>query len=89
MFYLLKQEGKFSGAGAYLYLDEVPNIKFGQKNFKQILESNPELQKAFANACYELLSKFLSDTRAIRAEENNAYSNITDMINSMGNSDIA
>ena len=88
LFYLLKQEGKFSGAGAYLYLDEVSDIKFGQKNFKQVLESNPELQKAFANTCYEVLSKFLSDTRAVRSEENNAYSNITDMINSMGNSDI-
>ena len=34
LFELLKQEGAFSGAGAYQYLDDCPDIKFSQKTFK-------------------------------------------------------
>ena len=84
LFYLLKTEGVFKGAGAYLFLDEVPDIKFSQKNFKSILESSPELQKAFANECYKVLSKYLSDTRNVASDNNMAYDNISDMIGAMG-----
>ena len=84
LFYLLKTEGAFKGAGAYLFLDEVPDIKFSQKNFKSILESSPELQKSFANECYKVLSKYLSDTRNVASDNNMAYDNISDMIGAMG-----
>lgn len=84
LFYLLKTEGVFKGAGAYLFLDEVPDIKFSQKNFKSILESSSELQKAFANECYKVLSKYLSDTRNVASDNNMAYDNISDMIGAMG-----
>lgn len=85
LFQLLKTEGRFKGAGAYLYLDAVPDIKFGQKNFKSILENSPELQKAFAEECFALLSTYLSDTRSIRVDNNNASLNISNMIANMGN----
>lgn len=64
LFHLLKTEGKIGGAGAYLYLDCRPDIKFSQKNFKNELATNPELQQAFAVTCKEVLEEFLSDTRA-------------------------
>ena len=88
LFQLLKTEGKFKGAGAYLYLDGAEDIKFGQKNFKSQLEAYPELQKAFAKACYELLSGYLSDTRSIGAQISSAFSNVTDMISAMGNGEM-
>lgn len=84
LFQLLKQEGKFQGAGAYQYLNGAPDIKFSQKNFKSILESSPELQKAFAEECYSVLSSFLSDTRNVSKNENSLVNNIFDMVNSIG-----
>lgn len=84
LFYLLKQEGVFKGAGAYLYLDGAPDIKFGQKNFKSIIENSPELQNAFAEECYKLLSKYLSDTRNRSNVLNTAYNNIVSAFNKMG-----
>lgn len=88
LFYLLKQEGIFSGAGAYLYLDSVPDIKFGQKNFKQVLESSPELQNAFADECYKLLSTYLSDTRSADAMGNAVYDNISSIFSNLGNREL-
>jgi RecA/RadA recombinase len=83
LFQLLKQEGRFKGAGAYLYLDGAPDIKFGQKNFKKIIESNEELQKAFANECFELLNTYLSDTRTISRRENSVADNIKNIIENL------
>ena len=88
LFYLLKSEGVFKGAGVGMYLDSAPNIKFSQKNFKTVLESSPELQKAFAQECYGILSKYLSDTRAIGASISSAYQNISSMISSYGSTEI-
>lgn len=88
LFQLLKSEGRFKGAGAYLYLDDAPDIKFGQKNFKQQLESSPELQKAFAKECFALLSTFLSDTRNASCDNSTASTNIMNMINDMGTENI-
>jgi RecA/RadA recombinase len=89
MFQLLKNEGAFSGAGAYLYLDECPDIKFGQKNFKEVLNSSPEFQRAFAKLIFVTLSKFLSDTRAVQeSNENSASENIMNMISEMSMSNL-
>ena len=89
LFQLLKSEGRFKGAGAYLYLDGAEDIKFGQKNFKSQLEAHPELQKAFAVACYDLLKGYLSDTRSVSADNSNASQNIMDMISGMANGEAA
>lgn len=85
LFQLLKQEGVFKGAGAYLYLDACPDIKFGQRNFKTVISGSEELQRAFATECFNLLSKYLSCTRVARQETNSPAMNIFNMINSMGN----
>lgn len=81
LFHLVKTEGKFSGAGAYLYLDECPDIKFGQRNFKTILEDSPELQQAFAKVCYDILREYLSETKAAEISNSNASANIINLFN--------
>lgn len=87
LFHLLKTEGVFSGAGAYQYLDDAPDAKFSQRNFKDVLAKSPELQKAFAKACYKILSTYLSETKAVEADVSEVSSNINSMFNSfaMGN----
>ena len=79
LFHLLKTEGRISGAGAYLYLADCPDIKFNQGSFKATLESSPELQEAFAKECYNLLKTFLSDTKSAELNESSASSNISSM----------
>jgi hypothetical protein len=88
LFQLLKSQGSFSGAGAYLYFDDCPDIRFGQRNFKEKLAESPELQKAFAKACYKTLSPMLSETKAVYAENNVTLDNVTDMFNQFANEDI-
>lgn len=61
MYHYLKQEGLVSGAGARMFFEDAPDIKFSQKEFKNVLNSNPELQKVFVRTCSEALDKLLSD----------------------------
>ena len=86
LFHLIKSEGLFKGAGAYLYLDDCPNIKFSASSFKETLENSEELQAAFAKVAYNLLSTFLSDTRAVSEDNSKAACNISNMFDkfSMG-----
>ena len=85
LFELLKTEGKFSGAGAFQYLDSEPNIKFAAKNFKEKFEQSPELQRAVAQASYEVLSEFLSETKRADAAMDNALNNLNSIFAEMGN----
>ena len=64
LFYFLKSNGALGGAGRSMYLENCPDIRFSQKEFKDKLLESTELQKAFAELCHEYLSKLLSDTRA-------------------------
>ena len=84
LFMLLKNEGKLSGAGAYLYLDECPDVKFSQRNFKDQLESHKDLREAFTKKCYEVLCTFLSDTKNRHYEENSLEDDIFNSISDMG-----
>lgn len=87
LFHLLKTEGILQGSGVY-YLESAPDIKFKQKNFKEVLENSPELQKAFAEECFKILSTFLSDTKTVSANNNTASFNINNIVNSMGTEQI-
>lgn len=60
MFQLLKEKGYVQGAGAYLYLAGYNDIKFSQKNFKNKLYENVELQQAFAKVSYEALMELIN-----------------------------
>ncbi len=61
MYHYLKQEGLVSGAGARMFFEDEPEIKFSQKEFKNVLLSNPDLQRVFVKTCKESLDKLLSD----------------------------
>lgn len=81
LYQLIKDEGKVGGAGAYMYLNSLPDVKFAQKNFKKTLYSNQDLQVAFSKECNEVLSSLLSDMRVERYEESDQPSfNINDLI---------
>lgn len=60
MFQLLKEKGYVQGAGAYLYLAGYNDIKFSQKNFKNKLYENVELQQAFAKVSYDALMELIN-----------------------------
>lgn len=83
LFHLIKTEGRIKGAGAYSYLENAPDIKFSQKTFKNVLDNSPELQKAFAEECFNILSKFLSDTRVKSIENTTTSDNIINLINQL------
>jgi hypothetical protein len=83
LFHLLKTEGRFSGAGAYLYLDDVPDVKFSQRNFKSVLQSNVDLQKAFAKECYNVLSGYLSETKRAEVSISDSIANINSIFDDM------
>lgn len=83
LYQLLKDEGRIGGAGSYMYLQSLPEVKFAQKNFKKVLASNPELQQAFSKECLMVLSTFLSDMkveRYIEDQESSPKLDINDMI---------
>lgn len=88
LFHLLKTEGRFSGAGAYQFLDDAPDAKFSQRNFKEVLSKSEDLQKAFAKECYNVLSGYLSETKAAEADVSSVSENINNMFNSFATAEI-
>ena len=84
LFMLLKNEGRLKGAGAYLYLEDCPDVKFSQRNFKDQLENHKDLREAFSKECYNVLCTFLSDTKNRHFEENSLEDDIFNSINDMG-----
>ena len=62
MYHYLKTQGFVSGAGARMYFDELPDVRFSQKDFKTTLYDSPELQRVFAMKSREALDPLLSDT---------------------------
>jgi len=68
LFVMLKNAKRINGAGAYLYIGDLDSIKFSQKNFKEKLHENLELQKVFMDEVIALLKKDL-DTSVIDISE--------------------
>lgn len=64
MYHFLKINGCVAGAGRSLYLESCPDVRFSQREFKNTLMNNTELQHAFAATCKEELTKLLSDTKS-------------------------
>ena len=84
LFQLVKEDGRFlGGAGAYLYMKELPEEKFAQKTFKEKLEASTELQQVFAKAAYTILSAYLSDTKVVQKDLSTASSNIINIFNEL------
>lgn len=80
MFHFLKTRGALSGAGK-MYFEDLPDVKFSQREFKQVLQESPELQKVFALKCREYLDPLLSDVENKQISEESV--NISDLVNSL------
>ena len=61
LFYFLKSEGAFKGAGAYLYLDGHDDKKFSQGTFKEKYLNDPELREAFHQTVVPYLKKLVPE----------------------------
>lgn len=86
LFVLLKDNGRIRGAGIGLYIDDRNDMKFSQKNFKEKMANNPELQEVFMKAVIEVLKSQL-DTDVKESIDNNNYdisNRILGEINSIG-----
>ena len=79
IYQFLKAEGCIGGAGRSMYLEDAPDIKFSQKEFKTKLMENPELQKAFVQTAKNAMDKLLSDTKN-QEEENKEIFDINSAI---------
>lgn len=79
LFIMLKNAGKVKGAGAYLYFDGAPDIKFSQKQFKDKLYSNKDLYEVFMNTVMEELKTFVIDSKT--EEETSISSTSIDIMN--------
>lgn len=86
LFLLLKENKRLKGAGAYLYLEELPNVKFAQKQFKQKLAENVELQNAFNKELSQILLKMVSQGCV---EENTEKSVVSKNLFNLMNEEIA
>lgn len=62
LFYFLKTQGCVGGAGKSMYLENAPDIKFSQKEFKEELLRNTDLQAAFTDMVRQNLEPLLADT---------------------------
>ena len=78
VFHLLKSEGKVCGAGAHLYFESAPDIKFSMKDFKNKLIENEDLRLAFAKESRDVLDTFLFDVE--NAKSNIVSFNLNDMM---------
>ena len=58
---LLKNNGRISGAGAFLYITGHSDMKFAQKNFKEKLHTDPEFAKIFYDEVINILMTMIPD----------------------------
>ena len=74
-----------------MYLDDCPDIKFSSSTFKEQFATYPELQKAFADAVYKLLSTYLSETRSVSVDDEalSIEAQFEEAFNNFGNVSIA
>lgn len=79
LFDLLKDNKRVGGAGAYLYFNCRPDLKFSQKQLKSKLAENPELQKAFATEANAVLQELIYDPGIPEERVRKTY-NINDII---------
>ena len=64
-----------------MYFDELPEVKFSQKEFKTVLAGSKELQLVFAKKCREYLDPLLSDT--LNKEIQTEIVDISALVNSL------
>ena len=87
LFVMLKNAKKINGAGAYLYIGNLSEVKFSQKTFKQKLHENAEFRNAFINEVITLLREDLDkddNTQSVNSYIDYSLSDdILSMVNDM------
>ena len=68
VYQFLKDQGLIEGAGKSMYFHGYPEAKFSQKEFLSKLQTEKDLQIAFATVAREALTELLSDTSREKAE---------------------
>lgn len=81
LFLLLKENKRLKGAGAYLYLEGLPTVKFAQKQFKQKLAENVELQDVFNRELSQILLKMVSQSSEENTERSVVSKNLFSLMN--------
>ena len=76
LFMMLKENNTFEGAGAYLRLPGLEDVKFSQKNFKQTLYTNTEFYNKFIEICLNLLREQLLNRYNARKEMERVKSDV-------------
>ncbi len=69
VYQFLKDQGLVDGAGKSMYFHGFPEAKFSQKEFLAKLQTDKDLQTAFATVAKNALMELLSDTSREKAEE--------------------
>lgn len=88
LFVMMKNEKRINGAGSYLYIGDRNDIKFSQKNLKNLLETNDEFRHIFIEEAVNLLKDMLDRYDTEDNGYKNNYSISSEIINFI-NEDIA
>lgn len=90
LFMYLKENGLIEGAGAYLHLPN-SDIKFSQKQFKDVLYSNEDFYNTFVNTCFQSLTQDMLRRESRKRVEDkivsgmkSPYEAILQQVNNMG-----
>lgn len=84
LFVLLKEKGRVNGAGAYLYLGDRSDIKFAQKNFLTLINTNEEFRNIFIKEVYDLLTNEIIIDEYVEDQHNYDHLSVTnDIISNM------
>ena len=90
LFMYLKENGLIEGAGAYLHLPN-SDIKFSQKQFKDVLYSNEDFYNTFVNTCFQSLTQDMLRRESKKKIEDkivsgmkSPYEAILQQVNNMG-----
>lgn len=84
LFYFLKDEGGIKGAGAYLYVEGLPDVKFSQANFKEKYLNDPALREAFHRAIVPYLKKLVPEVdQSVRTIEHSLSNDIMNIANEL------
>lgn len=80
LFLLMKSENRLAGAGAYLKLESLPDVKFSQRNFKEKYIENEELREAFNKEVSDVLKGLVSNYTQI-AKKSTEYGYMNSIMN--------
>ena len=84
LFVLLKEKGRINGAGAYLYIGDHDEIKFAQKNFLSLLESNIEFKNIFITEVLDVLTtELITDDKGVELANANNMSVTNEILANM------